>query len=342
MSLDPNSENTHIPYRDSKLTRVLQNSLGGNSYTIVLAAIHPHASHYEECLSTLQFANRCRNVKNNPKVNYVDDPSDKDTKIKRLVEEVAMLRSKLASAEKGMSAETVMRKGGKISPAKLVEILKRLGMNAGLSADGGLLVNGERFEIDGLGLEEEQDDDDPSISGDDDSGLNFALAGKVNKKKIRMIVSELMEANRNHSLKSKERKVGAPLTRTLCNHPSPAYHPPIARTPPPGAHAGAREADRGALSPGALLTPLEALETRLVPSHPGTPTLLSLARYTTATCLACSPSGRASSTYFQAGQLLTHTPPLPYTLRAGLPPASRGQAPRRGTGAAQGARRLAP
>jgi hypothetical protein len=207
MSLDPNSENTHIPYRDSKLTRLLQNSLGGNSYTIVLAAIHPHASHYEECLSTLQFANRCRNVKNNPKVNYVDDPSDKDMKIKRLTEEVAALRTKLASAEKGMSAEMVMRKGGKISPAKLVEILKRLGMNANLAADGGLLVNGERFEVDGLGLEEEHDDDDPSITGDDDSGLNFALSGKVNKKKIRMIVSELTEANRNHSLKSKERKV---------------------------------------------------------------------------------------------------------------------------------------
>ena len=62
MSLDPNSDSTHIPYRDSKLTRVLQNSLGGNSYTIVLAAIHPHPNYYDECLSTLQFANRCRNV----------------------------------------------------------------------------------------------------------------------------------------------------------------------------------------------------------------------------------------------------------------------------------------
>ena len=54
MALDPTSVNNHIPYRESKLTRILQNSLGGNSYTSVLAAIHPHQSHYEECLSTLK------------------------------------------------------------------------------------------------------------------------------------------------------------------------------------------------------------------------------------------------------------------------------------------------
>ena len=42
----------HTPYRDSKLTRLLQNSLGGNAYTALLATIHPLHIHYEECLST--------------------------------------------------------------------------------------------------------------------------------------------------------------------------------------------------------------------------------------------------------------------------------------------------
>jgi hypothetical protein len=64
VALDPTQESAHVPFRDSKLTRVLQNSLGGNSYTTVLAAIHPHSMYYEECLSTLQFANRCRSVSN--------------------------------------------------------------------------------------------------------------------------------------------------------------------------------------------------------------------------------------------------------------------------------------
>lgn len=43
MALDPSSGLTHVPYRDSKLTRLLQNSLGGNSFTVVLATVHPVA-----------------------------------------------------------------------------------------------------------------------------------------------------------------------------------------------------------------------------------------------------------------------------------------------------------
>lgn len=43
MALDPSSGSTHVPYRDSKLTRLLQNSLGGNSFTVVLATVHPIA-----------------------------------------------------------------------------------------------------------------------------------------------------------------------------------------------------------------------------------------------------------------------------------------------------------
>lgn len=46
----------HIPYRNSKLTRLLQNSLGGNTFTTLLATLNPSAENYEECLNTLQFA----------------------------------------------------------------------------------------------------------------------------------------------------------------------------------------------------------------------------------------------------------------------------------------------
>eukprot|EP00606_Chrysophyceae_sp_TOSAG23-5_P000164 GSChrysophyteH2.ASY1.ANO1.1021.1 assembled CDS len=99
MSLDPSSDSSHVPFRDSKLTRILQNSLGGNSFTTVLAAIHPNPAYYEECLSTLQFANRCRNVKNNPRVNYVSENEDKDRKIKRLQDEIKELTRKMNSGE---------------------------------------------------------------------------------------------------------------------------------------------------------------------------------------------------------------------------------------------------
>ncbi|CAN0250934.1 unnamed protein product, partial [Ectocarpus fasciculatus] len=93
MALDPSSGLTHIPYRDSKLTRLLQNSLGGNSFTVVLATVHPIARFSEECLSTLQFANRCRSVHNNPRVNKLGDGSGGDQrKMKKLQDEIQALR----------------------------------------------------------------------------------------------------------------------------------------------------------------------------------------------------------------------------------------------------------
>lgn len=48
----------HIPYRDSKLTRLLQSSLGGNTKTLMVACISPADNNYEETLSTLRYANR--------------------------------------------------------------------------------------------------------------------------------------------------------------------------------------------------------------------------------------------------------------------------------------------
>jgi transcription initiation factor TFIIIB Brf1 subunit/transcription initiation factor TFIIB len=55
--------NTFIPYRNSKLTRVLQESLGGNSITAMLAALSPAACNFEETLSTLKYANRAKAIK---------------------------------------------------------------------------------------------------------------------------------------------------------------------------------------------------------------------------------------------------------------------------------------
>jgi hypothetical protein len=167
MSLDPSSEMSHIPYRDSKLTRVLQNSLGGNSYTAVLAQIHPMISYYDECLSTLQFANRCKNVRNNPRVNYVADNEDKDKKIKRLLEEIKNLQQKLALAEsKG-------RGGGDLSMAKVLQMLKKAGVPVEIGSDGGLLLNGVA-----ISAEELMADSDSLAEG---SQLDAGGGGKSSK-----------------------------------------------------------------------------------------------------------------------------------------------------------------
>merc|ERR1712048_1002566 len=58
-----------IPYRDSKLTRLLQNALGGSSKTVMICALSPASSNYEETLSTLRYADRAKKIKNNATVN---------------------------------------------------------------------------------------------------------------------------------------------------------------------------------------------------------------------------------------------------------------------------------
>ena len=56
--------NAHIPYRDSKLTRLLQQSLGGNSRMVMIACISPAEPNAEESINTLRYAERTRNISN--------------------------------------------------------------------------------------------------------------------------------------------------------------------------------------------------------------------------------------------------------------------------------------
>jgi hypothetical protein len=64
----------HVPYRDSKLTRLLQDSLGGNTKTLMIAAISPADYNFDETLTTLRYASRAKSIKNKPRVNM--DPKD--------------------------------------------------------------------------------------------------------------------------------------------------------------------------------------------------------------------------------------------------------------------------
>nr|XP_045581612.1 kinesin-like protein KIF3B isoform X1 [Procambarus clarkii]XP_045581613.1 kinesin-like protein KIF3B isoform X2 [Procambarus clarkii]XP_045581614.1 kinesin-like protein KIF3B isoform X1 [Procambarus clarkii] len=84
-------KSTHIPYRDSKLTRLLQDSLGGNSKTIMVANIGPASYNYDETITTLRYANRAKNIKNKPKIN--EDP--KDAILREYQQELARLKAQL-------------------------------------------------------------------------------------------------------------------------------------------------------------------------------------------------------------------------------------------------------
>ncbi|XP_038053503.1 kinesin-like protein KIF17 isoform X2 [Patiria miniata] len=81
----------HIPYRDSKLTRLLQDSLGGNTKTLMVACLSPADNNYDETLSTLRYANRAKNIKNKPKIN--EDP--KDALLRQYQEEINKLKAML-------------------------------------------------------------------------------------------------------------------------------------------------------------------------------------------------------------------------------------------------------
>lgn len=87
----------HVPYRDSKLTRLLQDSLGGNTKTLMIACISPADYNYEETLSTLRYASRAKNIANKPKIN--EDP--KDTMLREYQEEINLLRKMLESSGNG-------------------------------------------------------------------------------------------------------------------------------------------------------------------------------------------------------------------------------------------------
>jgi len=84
----------HIPYRDSKLTRLLQDSLGGNSKTLMIACLSPADNNYEETLSTLRYANRAKNIRNKPRIN--EDP--KDALIREYLDEINRLKAIISNA----------------------------------------------------------------------------------------------------------------------------------------------------------------------------------------------------------------------------------------------------
>ncbi|XP_037049565.1 osmotic avoidance abnormal protein 3 isoform X3 [Bradysia coprophila] len=81
----------HVPYRDSKLTRLLQDSLGGNTKTLMIACISPAAYNYDETLSTLRYASRAKNIHNKPKIN--EDP--KDAILREYQQEIMKLKQML-------------------------------------------------------------------------------------------------------------------------------------------------------------------------------------------------------------------------------------------------------
>ncbi|CAG8489518.1 9049_t:CDS:2, partial [Acaulospora colombiana] len=110
---DPNKtkHKTHIPYRDSKLTRLLQDSLGGNAKTLMIACVSPVELNLSETLNTLKYAQRARNIKNSATVNQEEtswnDVGHLQNLVLKLRGEVSSLKVALAASEASTAGNNV-------------------------------------------------------------------------------------------------------------------------------------------------------------------------------------------------------------------------------------------
>ena len=95
-----NSQNFFVNYRDSKLTRLLQNSLGGNSKTSIICTITDDAEHYNETMNTIHFGNKAKNIKTVVKVNEI-----KNQNYQQMVLENEKLKKKLKQLEKELTTQ---------------------------------------------------------------------------------------------------------------------------------------------------------------------------------------------------------------------------------------------
>lgn len=125
-------KSSHIPYRDSKLTRLLEDSLGGNTKTCMIATIGPADYNYDETLSTLRYANRAKNIKNKPKIN--EDP--KDTMMREMQEQIERLKEEIARKGKGGQGGARRPRGEKQTVVQTEKIQKVVTKTKEVIVDG--------------------------------------------------------------------------------------------------------------------------------------------------------------------------------------------------------------
>ncbi|KAM6133779.1 kinesin-like protein KIF18A [Phoenicopterus ruber ruber] len=135
---DPKSKKQHIPYRNSKLTRLLKDSLGGNCRTIMIAAVSPSSMFYDDTYNTLKYANRAKDIKSSLKSNVVSLDSHISQYVKICNEqkkEILMLKEKLREYEEKEASipenhnAAVLSNNQQVEIQRYKEILKRVFAN---------------------------------------------------------------------------------------------------------------------------------------------------------------------------------------------------------------------
>jgi kinesin family protein 5 len=141
MNLTESTRGAHIPYRDSKLTRILQESLGGNSRTTIVICCSPSSYNSGESLSSLQFGKRAKKVKNKARVNVEFSAAELAKQLEQAKAEIRRLTKRVADYEAELN---VWRSGGTVAEEDRAKLSGSSGTNAFLAdmdafTDGKLL-----------------------------------------------------------------------------------------------------------------------------------------------------------------------------------------------------------
>ena len=132
------SSATHVPYRDSKLTRVLQDSLGGNSKTVLIVAASPAVYNTMETISTLRFGARAKNIENKAKVNATRSTDELEMLLSKAESTIAKQKVEISSLQsqlyavigvpredesfEGAAADGAASEGSKVGPLNMVMV----------------------------------------------------------------------------------------------------------------------------------------------------------------------------------------------------------------------------
>ncbi|XP_014651021.1 PREDICTED: kinesin-like protein KIF27 [Ceratotherium simum simum] len=103
---DPRRKSSHIPYRDAKITRLLKDSLGGSAKTVMITCVSPSSLDFDESLNSLKYANRARNIRNKPTLNF----SPESDRMDEMEFEIKLLREALQSQQASISQTSLIHR----------------------------------------------------------------------------------------------------------------------------------------------------------------------------------------------------------------------------------------
>ncbi|KAH8854541.1 Kinesin-II 95 kDa subunit [Schistosoma japonicum] len=208
-------KSTHIPYRDSKLTRLLQDSLGGNSKTIMIANIGPATYNYEETINTLRYSNRAKNIRNKPKIN--EDP--KDALLKEYQEEINRLKSLLQNSVSAISRQPIKQDIQHKSQRKHALL-------DGSDVDTDFVNNGSDTELDSTSIESYLKEQQVKLLAEKNEILNDHSLVAVEKSRMLNDLEMKEKKIQEEQLETRqlESKLRAMESKLLCGDKSIAEH----------------------------------------------------------------------------------------------------------------------